>query len=189
MTVSAEQQEQFNTFVTRRSAGAVMELAVEAIIAAGLDWGSLGMRWGITVCDDASVLRLNVGRHVLLDVTMDQGIQLLVIQSPGSPTHWGDDVRVFSGFPDVEHSGRLVALHPDHLTELLLDRVELAPLVRAHAEVSGTDLPRPDLHNPLVNELLEQVADSVFDDYEGDYSQYEYEDDGEESPLPAVTLH
>jgi hypothetical protein len=184
MTTTEQQQGQFNDFVRRRSAAAAMELAVEAIIAAGLEWGSLGSRWGITVCDSDSVLRLNVGKRFLLDVTREQGIQLLVMLPPEHPADWGEAVRVVPGYTDVEHSRRLIAAHPDHLTELLLDSVELGPFVRAHAELSGRDLPRPDLHNPFVNEWLEQVGESAFDDYERDYSQYEYE---EELPPAATT--
>lgn len=167
MTASAAQQKKFDTFVKRADRELLLELAVETIIAADLDWDELGIRWGITVCvDRTSVLRLNVGNRVLLDVTTEHGVQLFVVHPSDRSADWVGEVAVYEGFPQVKDSLRLVTDGPDDMIELLLDSEDLANEVRDHAEASGRDLPRDDWHNPLIDELLLEVADAVFDEYD-----------------------
>lgn len=181
MMTSQDQRRAFNSFIRHPESPALMELAVEVITAAKLEWQTRGTRWGITVCaDPTSVLRLNVGNSVLLDFATDDGVQLLVVHPGDRAADWGDAITVEEGLAEVKDSLRLVTSDPDHMLELLLDSKSLFKEVRAYADATSRELPRGDWHNPLVDELLIQVADAVFEDYDGagyDPADFEYEDE------------
>lgn len=161
MIATEAQRKKFNAFMTRPDVQSVIECAVQTVFAAGLDLDGMGVRWGITACvDKNSVLRLNVGQRVLLDVT-SHGIELFAVHPRGEPAAWRYGGMLYGGFPEVKDSVRLIARDPHDVIDLLANHPELASKVRSHAEASSRPLPRSDWHNLLLDDLIVRTATAV----------------------------
>jgi hypothetical protein len=154
MEPSAPQQTKYDTFIKLPDHITWLACTAEVAERAGLDWEDLGTRWGITVCaSKTSTVRLNVGNRLLLDIRPDGAMNLFIVHPLSEPADWAGEVDVYNGFEQVKDSLCLVANDPDTLFHLLT--FEDIPIkLQRHAEASGRALPRPEWHNPLVEQLL-----------------------------------
>jgi hypothetical protein len=103
-----------------------------------------------------SLLRLNVGNRVLMDVRPRRDasavIELMIVGEVEIPEELKRGVVLREGFEAVEGSA-MIAFPIENAPEVL-ELVGLFDAVRAHADASGRNLPQENWHNPMSELLL-----------------------------------
>lgn len=159
---TAPQQKKFDQFLSLPESAAYVELLKRAIQAAELTRETCGVNWGVTVCPDKdTIFRINRGNIALLDLCkglfepsdLELFIKAAVIDSKlGIMTPRGVDF--YPGFTNrIKESLFAIGTWEKWGTKFF-DEKKIARAFKAHSDASVRNLPNPNWHNPLVEELI-----------------------------------
>ncbi len=151
------QLRKYEQFCAMDQSEAVVDVLRDVVAEVDLSLDEVGQRWGVTVAvAKDSLLRLNVGNRVLMDVRprrdASAAIELMIVGEVEIPEELKRGVVLREGFEAVEGSA-MIAFPIENAPEVL-ELVGLFDAVRAHADASGRNLPQENWHNPMSELLL-----------------------------------
>jgi hypothetical protein len=151
---SAAQRRKFSKFQTEPVGDAALDAFRRYAELVGLDLQALGDTWGVTVCVDAgTVLRVNVGPRVTLDVLSKGPVTRVFAIGDPPDTGGAMGVRVGRGFEQVPGSYSLVFPLSEPST---LGLPGLQSGMRAFVELQARRIV-PTFHNPLMTPVVREL--------------------------------